>query len=285
MKMIRSQILLALLICFVALVLVSHSRAVSFSSVDLDLADPNSGDPNMPPNVFLTTVSAEVPVPGIGTLPVTTPEFTVIYIDPNMSGMQVDLDIDFSDPNAPVVNTIEFVGEPGDIEHVFPDGSVDFSPGFGVDVTVTPNGIKGFLTSNGEPSTVSSGEFSGMKNSLVARQGTVQVDTNIGFSLTEDLSESDPNDFTAPISGDSDNFISITKTGSSGATSFYDVTVTALLDGTTLEYDASGVPVILTISGILQGTGQIEFTIPEPASFALCNLALAMAGLRYRRRI
>ena len=103
MKMNRSHFFSLMAACVATLALTSHAQALMFSSVDLDLADPNSGDPNMRPNEFQTVVSTEVPSPLGGTIPISTPEFTVIYVDPNMSGMQVDLDIDFTDPNAPVI--------------------------------------------------------------------------------------------------------------------------------------------------------------------------------------
>lgn len=280
MKKTRSHFLTSLATCALVLFTASVTHAVSFSSVDLDLDDPNT--PNSI-NVFETIVS----VSSSG-LTVSTDPFLVDYVDPNMRGLQVDLEVDFSDPNNPVVTSIEFVGEPGDISHQVQGGSVNVNDS-GLVATVTPNGVRGFITSPGGPTAVNpDGSFNGANNSLVARQGTIDITgTFLGFPFTPisvSLADTPLVDFDEALSNGNTNTVEVTKTGSSGDTFFYDVFVSADLDQTNIDLVLTGGTANLVIDGTLQGRGQIEFTIPEPASMTLGSVALALLGLRLRRQ-
>ena len=256
--------------------------AVQFSSVDIDLDIP---DANNDINVFDTIVSV---TPQAFSVTISTDPIQVDYVDPNQRGMQVDLDVDFSDPNNPVVNTIEFVGQAGDLEHQFPGGAVNVDLGIFGSFDVVPAGIRGFIKSNSGPINVNpDGTFEGGSNSLVARQGTIdvfQAGTNNPVIDQVDLMNTPIEAFVDPISNGSTNTVVITKSGSSGDTFFYNVDVLADLDGTSLDFVANEADVNLNITGKLIGTGQIQFTIPEPTTLSLCGLA-AIAALSRRRKL
>ena len=258
--------------CGMLLVPPQTALAVSFPSVDLDLVEPNTPSRI---NVFET----EVTVSAFGQTVATDP-FLVDYVDPNMRGMQVDLEVDFSDPNNPFVTSIEFVGQPGDLSHEVQGGSIPVDDGI-VDVIVTPSGIRGFITSPGGPSEVdpNDGSFNGENNVLVARQGEIAVvGTALGglidIDITVPLSDTPEVNFTEPISENEMNFVTLTKTGASGNTFFYDVEVSADLDQTSIDLVLDVGTANLKIDGTLLGIGQITFSIPEPGTIALGAIAL-----------
>lgn len=266
---------------------IGQAMNVNFSSVDLDLDDPSTGN-NRFSTIFRVTESTSSTTVDGG------PEI-VDYIDDNQSGMQVNLDIDFSNLNAPTVNTIEFVGEPGDISHVFTGGAipVDFDNGFiAVDIDAVPNGVKGFLRTQGGPISVNpDGAFISGNTNLVARQGTVDIDGTLTSLLgtltvdeTFDLADTPLDGFNDSISAGSLNNVAVNFTGIDGAERVYEVVVSTVLENTELPFSISGFNLVLDITGTLQGAGEIRIpVIPEPTSVVLMAGTLVMGAIARRR--
>lgn len=277
---------MGLVLCLVC-VWSGNARATVFSSVDLDLDDPSTGNNRFSTIFRVTEVVSSTTVDG-------GPEI-VDYVDENQSGMQVNLDIDFSDLDSPIVNTIEFVGEPGDISHVFTGGAipVEFDNGFiAVDIDAVPNGVKGFLRTQGGPISVNpDGSFAAGNTNLVARQGTVDIDgtlTSLLGALTVDetfnLADTPLTGFNDSISAGSLNNVAINFTGIDGADRVYEVVVSTVLENTELPFSISGFDLVLDITGTLQGAGEIRIpAIPEPMSLVLLASSLLVAA-NVRRR-
>ena len=261
------------------------SAATMFTSIDLDLEDTSvAGN-----NIFTTIIK----VPVGGTTLESNPVF-VNYEDPAMSGMQVNLDIDFSSPLSPVVNSIEFDGAPGDIEHVFPGGIVDLefsSPGLlEVDLEAVPNGIKGFLRTQSGPIPVTNGEFLPGNTNLIARQGTIDVDGTVavlGFPDTVDrtifLNSRPLDDFDEVISNNVLNTIDVVFDRVESGQIFYDVIVNVELENALLPFEESGFEVILDITGTLKGAGQVSIDVPEPATLGLFATAIVAIAVGRNR--
>lgn len=258
---------------------------LSFLSVELDLEDPSTGN-----NSFETIfrVTDKVSAISIDGGPV-----TVDYIDENNSGMQVNLDIDFADLLAPVVQSIEFVGEPGDITHAFTGGPIDvvFNDGFFfVDFDAVPNGVKGFLRTQGGPIAVNpDGSFESGNTNLVARQGAVDIDGTVSSIVgvfvvdeTFNLADTPLSQFNDSISGGSLNTVSVDFVQEEAGENVYSVTVATVLQNTQLPFAGEDFELVLDITGTLLGTGEIRVPIvPEPATLAL--MAIAAGSLSVAR--
>ncbi|MEM8946332.1 MAG: PEP-CTERM sorting domain-containing protein [Planctomycetota bacterium] len=284
-KLLRATLSLAVLsMCFCG----GSALAVSFSSVDLDLDDPLTGANSFSTVFRVTETVSNITIDG-------GPEI-VDYIDDNQSGMQVNLDIDFSDLNAPIVNAIEFVGEPGDISHVFVGGSIDVeftNALFDIDLDATPNGIKGFLRTQGGPINVNpDGSFVSGNTNLVARQGTVgiqgTIDSLLGSAAVDEtfnLSDTPLDQFNDSISAGSTNDVSVVFDRIEGSERVYSVAVSTVLENTLLPFSANGFDLELDITGTLLGRGEVRIdVIPEPTSIGLIATAMMMAGIARRRR-
>ncbi len=255
---------------------------VEFLSVDLDLDDPSTGN-----NAFSTIF--RVTEPNVSLTIDGGPEI-VNYEDENQSGMQVNLSIDFSDLDAPIVNSIEFVGEPGDISHIFSGNAIPIESDSGfitVDLDAVPDGVKGFLRTQGGPISVNNdGSFASGNTNLVARQGTVDIDGTLVGSLggvfvdeTFNLADTPLGDFNDSISDGAINNVSVAFTGIDANERVYSVTVTNELQNTELPFSVSGFDLVLDITGTLQGVGEIRIpVIPEPTSLVLLSSMLVIAG-------
>jgi len=264
----------------------SFAMNMSFSSIDLDLDDPATGNNSFETIFRVTDAGTGISLDG--------GPVTVDYEDENNSGMQVNLDINFANLAAPVVNTIEFVGEPGDISHVFAGGVIDllFNNGLvNIDLDATPSGVKGFLRTQGGPILVSSdGSFESGNTNLVARQGMVDIDGAITTLLgalaideTFSLADTPLDQFNDSISAGAINNVSANFVGIDAGERVYHVTVSTELQNTELPFTAGGLNLILDITGTLQGTGEIRIAnVPEPSTASLLLLALAGAA-KFRR--
>lgn len=248
-----------------------HARTMSFEKQAFDLDDPSSGF-----NVFTTVFTFTPTSPPI---PVSSSPIQVDYEDePHKTGIQANLVIDFSDLDNPVVETVEFDGEPGDIEHSFPTASF-FILGF----EVFPSDVKGFLRTQGGPITVNSdGSFPAGNTNLVARQGMVSIPS---LSVNENLNDLPLGEFDDPISdsGDLNSIEIVPNLGlSTPTTRVYDLTIISELDNTLLTFPTTAGDLVFNIDGIFRGTSQITIDVPEPTSFAGAILALGMIGMRRR---
>lgn len=259
----------------------------TFSSVDLDLDEPSTGN-----NRFETLF--QITEPGLG-VDIEGGPVTVDYIDENQTGIQVDLDIDFSDLNNPLVSSIEFVGEPGDISHVFNGGAIEvlFSNGLiSIDADVVPNGIKGFLRTQGGPIAVNpDGSFESGNTNLVARQGTVDIDGTLTSFLgavpideTFSLADTPVDQFNDSISTGVVNDVQIDFVGIDGDERVYSVAVTTLLENTQLPFADNGFNLIIDITGTFRGVGEIRIAaVPEPSAVTCLLLAVSGAAVVRRR--
>ncbi|MEQ8212158.1 MAG: PEP-CTERM sorting domain-containing protein [Lacipirellulaceae bacterium] len=266
----------------------SFALSTSFSSVDLDLEDPSTGN-----NRFETLF--QITEPGLG-VDIEGGPVTVDYIDENQTGIQVDLDIDFSDLDNPFASSIEFVGEPGDISHVFTGGAIEvlFNNGLiSIDADVVPNGIKGFLRTQGGPIAVNpDGSFESGNTNLVARQGTVDIDGTLTSFLgavpideTFSLADTPVDQFNDSISTGVVNDVQIDFVGIDGDERVYSVAVTTLLENTQLPFDDNGFNLIIDITGTFRGVGEIRIAaVPEPASATCLLLTMTGAAVLRRRR-
>ncbi len=260
---------------------------VSFLSIDLDLDDPSTGN-----NSFETVFRVTDTVTGIS---IDGGPVNVDYIDENNRGMQVDLDIDFGDPLAPVVNSIEFVGQPGDISHVFVGGPIDvqFDNGLvNIDLDAVPNGVKGFLRTQGGPIPVSpDGSFESGNTNLVARQGTVDIDGTITSFLgtllvdeTFSLADTPLDQFNDSISAGSVNSVTVDFVGVDAGDRVYGVTVATVLQNTQLPFSAGDFELALDITGTLLGRGEIRLPgVPEPTTAVLLVFVIGLAPLARSR--
>ena len=282
---------LAGMLCLFSLAGISQSSVsateLSFSSLDLDLDDPSTGN-----NAFQTIFRA---IDNVSGTVIDGGPVSVDYVDENSTGMQVNLDVDFADPLAPIVNSIEFVGEPGDISHVFTGGAIDlfFTDGiFVVDFEAVPNGVKGFLRTQGGVIPVNpDGSFVSGNTNLVARQGSVDIDGTVSSLLgvftvdeTFNLSDTPLDQFNDSISAGSLNNVTVDFVGEDLGERVYHVTVSTLLENTELSFAGEDFELIFDISGTLLGRREIRVPIvPEPATVGLLMLALGTLSLRKPR--
>ena len=265
-----------------------RANEVTFMSVDLDLDDPSTGANTFSTIFRVTDLGTGISIDG-------GPEI-VDYLDLNQSGLQVNRDIDFSDLGNPVVNSIEFVGEPGDIDHVFVGGAipVEFNDLLvNIDLDAEPDGVRGFLRTQGGPIAVNpDGSFVSGNTNLVARQGTVDIDGTItpiigGPILVDEtfsLADTPLDQFNDSISAGALNDVSVDFVGIDGNQRVYSVVVSTELQNTELPFTVDGFALTLDITGTLLGRGEVRIdVIPEPVSLSLMTLGLALAVTTRRR--
>lgn len=283
----RQLSLLALALYVLAITGVSSGEAVAldlgFSAVALDLDDPSTGNNSFETIFRVRDTVTNITIDG-------GPE-TVDYIDEKNTGMRVNLDVDFADPLAPLVNSIEFVGQPGDITHAFVGGSIAvlFNNGLvDIDIDAVPNGVKGFLRTQGGPIDVNpDGSFESGNTNLVARQGTVDLDGAITSFLgtlivdeTFSLADTPLDQFNDSISAGAINNVAFDFVGVDSGDRVYDVTVSTVLVNTELPFSAGDFQLALDITGTLLGRGQIRVAVPEPASASLLAFTIGAVALQ-----
>jgi|GEM_PF-3587282 len=253
---------------------------VNFSAVVLDLDDPSTGNNSFETIFRVRDTVTNISIDG-------GPE-TVDYIDENNTGMRVNFDIDFDNPLAPVVNSIEFVGQPGDITHAFVGGAIDvlFNNGLvDIDINAVPNGVKGFLRTQGGSIAVNlDGSFESGNTNLVARQGTVDLDGTISSLLgmlavdeTFSLADTPLDQFNDSISAGAINNVAVDFVGIDAGDRVYDVIVSTVLVNTELPFSTGDFELALDITGTLLGRGQIRVAVPEPSTVSLLVLVLGAA--------
>lgn len=200
--------------------------------------------------------------------------------------LQADLDIDFSDPLNPVIQTIELVGQPGDIQHTFNPNPINVT-GTGLDVDVTLTGVETYLTSNGAALPVqANGAFDPAGVLLVVSQGTADVAGTAGgvpFSDQLDLSVAM---FMAVLTGSAAGDATVSVVSQSPSLITYEAAVSIDMTDAVMKSDRLRRLLDIGLTGNLAARVQFDRPIPEPTAASLCLLAVcgAMATLRSRRR-
>ncbi|MEM9354113.1 MAG: hypothetical protein AAGA92_13970 [Planctomycetota bacterium] len=191
--------------------------------------------------------------------------------------LQPKLDIDFTDFANPVVNSLDFLGQPGDIVHSA--GSFDF----GILGSVSLAGIQGRIETPvaNQPAPVTSGMFSSDDHEIIFAQGTITVSPSIGSPTVVDLNT---NPLIRTLGGINDSTVTVTLAGVAGGIATYDVEILTPLDMVTVQTGDPQIDALvqITIDGNLVASGQFPRAIPEPGSFALAGCVACFAALRRR---
>ncbi|MEM6799686.1 MAG: hypothetical protein AAF589_09245 [Planctomycetota bacterium] len=264
---------------------VAPADASQIVTAVLDLEDPSVSGANTFETDFTIDVTGFTIPPGSA---------GVIYTDDDSnSGLRVELDIDFSNPFLPVVNTIKFVGQLGDINHFLTD-----PPTVDIDATIAqvalePSGVGSFVETTGSAvSVMPDGKFdSGPTTSLNVVEGmiTATITPVIGSAIVETFDLSTAGASSSSLAGGTLSMVSVTYDKTEGGFDFYDVEVTTPLEDalSTFEIDLGGgdtASLQLSITGNLLGQGSFSVisSIPEPASAALVAGLGCLAFVRRR---
>jgi hypothetical protein len=187
------------------------------------------------------------------------------------------MDIDFSNPVAPTVISLDLAGHDGDVQH----SDVTFSVPLG---TAEFNGITGRVkTAPGHsPAPVTGGAFNGSDHQLIAWHGTIDVTPAIGAPFTIDLFD---DTFTGNFNGTGNSSVAVLLNNVTGNVATYDVEIKAVMDNTQMTTGDPQIDSLISIfiSGNFVARGQITQAVPEPAT-VVTLLAMAVAGLVVRRR-
>ncbi len=219
--------------------------------------------PSMAANTFTTTVNA------LGFSDTNDVTYTGV--------LRPTLDIDFSDFQNPVVNTLDFFGQAGDIVHSA--GTFDF----GILGTVSLAGIQGRIETpvGNQPAPVTSAMFSSNDHEIIFAQGTVTIMPTIGGATVVDLSTTP---LIRTLGGINDSTVTVSLAGVAGGVATYDVGILTPLDMVTVQTGDPQIDALvqITIDGNLVASGQFTRPIPEPGSLALAACVACFAARRRR---
>ncbi len=179
--------------------------------------------------------------------------------------------IDFTNPSAPVVQTLDFAGLDADIAHT----NATFTVPLGTAVFTNISGRVKTPAAN-SPAPVTGGTtFNSADHNLIAWHGTIDVTPIIGSPTQIDLFTSQ---FTGSLTGVNNSTINVTLASLVAGVATYDVDVNAKLDDmliTTGKPDIDNL-IHITIDGNVVAHGQFTQTVavPEPAALGLASLAI-----------
>ncbi|MEM6654723.1 MAG: hypothetical protein AAF596_02880 [Planctomycetota bacterium] len=156
----------------------SSASASGVVSLTLDLL------PSVPGvNQFETQFTATLDTPAFpgGPLVLGQSTETVRYEDePEKTGLRIELDVDVGNRFNPIVNTIRFVGEIGDINHSLNDPPVELSVLAGDDLIATPSGVGSLIRTNGLPRQVNAnGFFEASETTFIIAEGVVGIEGSV----------------------------------------------------------------------------------------------------------
>lgn len=282
-NVLRLAVLLTVLIAPVAPALGS-----TIIGLNLDLTAPD--DASTPGfNTFLTTFAIS-----LGGVQLADSTETVFYTDePTKTGLRTEMEIDFSNPAAPVVETITFLGELGDIDHSLESPPVEIvDPGVPslFNIQAAAAGVGSFLRTNddtgGSPIRVPvapNGSYSSSDTTLNVVEGTITATgTLLGSAIPPQVFElsEDNEDLGNPISNNTDSSVMVILAQSTPTLNTYDVTVEAPVEDALIQFvdDDTGAVVDFVINGALRGTGSFTVAVPEPSA-GLLAVATLLPGL------
>jgi hypothetical protein len=198
---------------------------------------------------------------------------TVIY-----SGvLRPVLDIDFTNLAAPVLQTLDFAGQDGDVQHT----NATFSVPLGTAVFENVTGRVRTAPGHSPAPVVGGTTFNSSDHQLILWHGTIDVTPIIGSPQTIDLFD---DTFTGTFQGTGNSTVSVSLNQTAGNIATYDVAATAVMNNvqmTTGDPQIDGL-ISIFITGNFVASGQFTRPIPEPAAGALAAL-LAPAALLMRR--
>jgi len=184
------------------------------------------------------------------------------------------MDIDFTDPMAPVVNTLDFVGVVGDIAHT----DAVFTATLG---TAEFNNITGRVETpiaNSPAPVTGGGTFSSSDHQLIAWSGTIEVTPLVGSPTTIDLNT---NTFSGTFNGTNDSTVNVAFNSLGAGVQVYDVDITAVLDDVQLTTGDALIDGLIGVfvTGNVVASGQFTRPIPEPAAIVQATCLLAETAL------
>jgi hypothetical protein len=193
------------------------------------------------------------------------------------------MDIDFTDPLAPVVNTLDFVGVVSDVQHV----DATFTSTLGTAQFTNITGRVQTAPGQSPAPVVGGSTFSSSDHQLIAWNGTIELIPIVGSGTTIDLNTST---FTGTFSGTNDSTINVAFNSNGAGVQFYDVDITAVMDDVRITTGDSQIDSVLGIfiTGNFVASGQFTRPIPEPATLVQATGAIAacvLAPFLRRRRL
>jgi hypothetical protein len=195
--------------------------------------------------------------------------------------VRLEMEIDFSDFAAPVVQTLDFVGVMGDIQH----SDATFTVALGTADFTSVRGRIETLPGN-SPAPVTGGTtFSTGDHEIIAWMGTIDITPIVGSPLQINLMN---DTFRRTLGGVNDATINLTLNNVAAGLATYDLELFTPLQMVTI---LTGNPTIddaitITIDGDLVARTQINRPIPEPSTAAmLAGFALLAAACSHRSNV
>jgi len=188
------------------------------------------------------------------------------------------LDIDFSDIANPVIQTLDFAGVGGDIQHT----DATFNVPLGAAIL---NGVQGRIETfpGSSPAPVTGGNtYSSADHEIIAWMGTIDIVPVVGSGTIINLMT---NSFRSSLGGTNDSTVNLTLNNITAGIATYDLELITPLQNVQLQTGNGTIDtaITITIDGNLVARGQITRAVPEPTSLTLLAGLTILIHLRRQR--